>query len=117
MSSPQGLTIGCLTGGRQMPNVKAVGLEGFFLLQARPHMSRHRGDDLEDDYVPDELVASSGEEDVGANNDIQGLLSADEDPDEEHEEKRQTATSAKRKRREKDKEREEKVSGCYNITL
>ncbi|KIM60608.1 hypothetical protein SCLCIDRAFT_123892 [Scleroderma citrinum Foug A] len=71
-------------------------------------MSRHRGDDLEDDYMPDELVASSGEEDVGANNDIQGLLSADEDPDEDHEEKRQTTSSAKRKRREKDKERKEK---------
>lgn len=70
-------------------------------------MSRHRGDDLDDDYVPDELVASSGEEDIGANNDIQGLLSADED--DEHEERRQTATLAKRKRREKDKERKEKV--------
>lgn len=115
MSSPH-LALG-LTQEDGKCRISKLWAGGLFLLQARPHMSRHRGDDLEDDYMPDELVASSGEEDVGANNDIQGLLSADEDPDEDHEEKRQTTSSAKRKRREKDKERKEKVGGCYTVTL
>ncbi|KAL4067559.1 U3-containing 90S pre-ribosomal complex subunit-domain containing protein [Scleroderma citrinum] len=68
-------------------------------------MSRHRGDDLDDDYVPDELVASSGEEDAG----VQGVLfSADEDTDGEHKEQRQSETTAKRKRKDKDNDRKQK---------
>lgn len=76
---------------------------------AAPAMSGlHRGDDLEDDYVPDGLVASSGEEEdalvphLPAGDDIGGLLSADEDAEQE------PATLAKRKRREKEKERKAK---------
>ncbi|KAI6150838.1 U3-containing 90S pre-ribosomal complex subunit-domain containing protein [Pisolithus tinctorius] len=70
--------------------------------------AHHRGDDLEDDYVPDDLVASSGEEEdalashVPASDDIGGLLSADEDAEQE------SAALAKRKRREKEKERKAK---------
>lgn len=70
--------------------------------------AHHRGDDLEDDYVPDDLVASSGEEEdalashVPASDDIGGLLSADEDAEQE------SAALAKRKRREKEKERKTK---------
>ncbi|KAI6039007.1 U3-containing 90S pre-ribosomal complex subunit-domain containing protein [Pisolithus marmoratus] len=65
----------------------------------------HRGDDLEDDYVPDDLVASSGEDEdtldphVLTSNDVGGLLSADEDAEQE------SAALAKRKRREREKER------------
>ncbi|KAG6335878.1 hypothetical protein ID866_3215 [Astraeus odoratus] len=72
------------------------------------------GDDLDDDYVPDDLVASSGDEDdalnpsTGARDDVEGLLSADEEVEQEQEERREAASSAKRKRREKEKERRAK---------
>lgn len=76
-------------------------------------MSVQRGDDLEDDFVPDDLVALSGEEDAafdprqGAGDNIDGLLSADEEAEQDGPAQ---ATSAKRKRREKDKERQAKVT-------
>ena len=75
-----------------------------------------RGDDLEDDFVPDDLVASSGEEDAafdapqGASDDIEGLLSADEEAEQGEPPLKGKATLAKRKRREKDKERQAKVT-------
>lgn len=69
-------------------------------------MNGQRGDDLDDDFVPDELVATSGEEDNGPGDDIGGLLSADEDAEEaEVHIKEKPATEKKRKRREKEKER------------
>ena len=79
-------------------------------------MNGQRGDDLDDDFVPDELVATSGEEDEVDNrpgdhgDDIDGLLSADEDAEESQEKiKEKSATEKKRKRREKEKERKAKV--------
>ncbi|KAG8217451.1 U3-containing 90S pre-ribosomal complex subunit-domain containing protein [Butyriboletus roseoflavus] len=77
-------------------------------------MSAQRGDDLEDDFVPDELVASSGEEDAafdsrqGAGDGIDSLLSADEDAEQDEPAPKGKATLAKRKRREKDRERRAK---------
>ena len=41
-------------------------------------MSRQGGDDLDDDFIPDDLVALSDEEEVGPDDDVAGLLSADE---------------------------------------
>lgn len=79
-------------------------------------MNGQRGDDLDDDFVPDELVATSDEEDEVDNrrgdhgDDIEGLLSADEDAEETQEKiKEKSATEKKRKRREKEKERKAKV--------
>lgn len=74
-------------------------------------MSGQRGDDLEDDFVPDELVASSGEEDgrTEAVDGIEGLLSADEDAEQEEAERRGKAALSKRKRKEREKERRAKV--------
>ncbi|KAG0705174.1 U3-containing 90S pre-ribosomal complex subunit-domain containing protein [Suillus ampliporus] len=71
-------------------------------------MNGQRGDDLDDDFVPDELVATSGEEDNGPGDDIGGLLSADEDAEEAEVIKEKSATEKKRKRREKEKERKAK---------
>jgi protein CMS1 len=79
-------------------------------------MNGQRGDDLDDDFVPDELVATSGEEDNGPGDDIGGLLSADEDAEEaEVHIKEKPATEKKRKRREKEKERKIKVCVTYWI--
>ncbi|KAH0830508.1 U3-containing 90S pre-ribosomal complex subunit-domain containing protein [Lanmaoa asiatica] len=77
-------------------------------------MNIQRGDDLGDDFVPDELVASSGEEDAafdprqGAGDGIDGLLSADEEAEQDEPALKGKASLAKRKRREKDKERQAK---------
>ncbi|KAH7916018.1 U3-containing 90S pre-ribosomal complex subunit-domain containing protein [Hygrophoropsis aurantiaca] len=78
-------------------------------------MNQQRGDDLDDDFVPDELVASSGEEEEAGNSNappkdgIEALLSADEDADsEEAERKGREAAQKKRKKREKGKERNAK---------
>lgn len=79
-------------------------------------MRVQRGDDLEDDFVPDELVALSGEEDAafdarqGAGDGIDGLLSADEEAEQDEPAPKGKAASAKRKRREKEKERQAKVT-------
>jgi protein CMS1 len=85
-------------------------------------MNGQRGDDLDDDFVPDELVATSGEEDEVEHrlgDDIDGLLSADEDAEEAQLNKERSATEKKRKRREKEKERKAKVPiiscGCRAI--
>ena len=83
-------------------------------------MNVQRGDDLEDDFVPDDLVASSGEEDATFDphqpgDDIDGLLSADEDAENEEPAPKGKQTSAKRKRREKEKERQAKVIRTLSI--
>lgn len=77
-------------------------------------MNQQRGDDLDDDFVPDDLVAMSEDEGVpqaGDAEDIGSLLSADEN---EVEGKAQpsmstSASAKKRKRRAKEKERKAKV--------
>ncbi|KIK93511.1 hypothetical protein PAXRUDRAFT_510420 [Paxillus rubicundulus Ve08.2h10] len=73
-------------------------------------MSGQRGDDLEDDFVPDELVASSGEEDgrTEAVDSIEALLSADEEAEQEEAERKDKAALSKRKRKEREKERRAK---------
>ncbi|KAI9064212.1 hypothetical protein FKP32DRAFT_609975 [Trametes sanguinea] len=71
------------------------------------------GDDLEDDFVPDDLVAlSDEEEDLPNTEDISGLLSADEDgdtPAQPNAAQSAAALEKKRKRRAKEKERKAKV--------
>lgn len=72
-------------------------------------MMRQGGDDLDDDFVPDELVAlSDGDEPA---DDAQGSLTADEEAvdDAEGENKTKSDKERKRKRREKEKERKAKV--------
>lgn len=75
-------------------------------------MSKHRGDDLDDDFVPDELVALSDQEDTYSpeDEDITALLSADEtEPTKAEPTPNEAAAAKKRKRREKEKERKAKV--------
>lgn len=74
-------------------------------------MCAQRGDDLEDDFVPDELVALSGEEDAAFDprQGADGLLSADEEAEQDELAPKGKATLAKRKRRERGKERQAKV--------
>lgn len=72
-------------------------------------MSTQRGDDLDDDFVPDGLVALSDEEEVGQDEDIAGLLSAEEgEGGTSQPSTLQQATDRKRKRREKEKERKKR---------
>jgi len=75
-------------------------------------MNGQRGDDLDDDFVPDELVATSGEEDEVGNrpdDDVDGLLSADEEAEGARLDKEKSTMEKKRRRREKEKERKAKV--------
>jgi protein CMS1 len=72
-------------------------------------MSRFGGDDLDDDFVPDDLVALSDPEDAvsgDGDEDIHTLLSADENDGEASNTK---TDEKKRKRRAKEKERKAKV--------
>lgn len=76
-------------------------------------MNRTGGDDLDDDFVPDDLVTLSDVEDEEAahsadGEDIAALLSADEG-EETQASTSQVATEKKRKRRAKEKERRAKV--------
>jgi hypothetical protein len=78
-------------------------------------MAHHRGDDLDDDFMPDETVALSEDEGfaslVGDHDDIGKLLSADEDEGEQVDlpkEQPNLLSEKKRKRREKEKERKAK---------
>lgn len=78
-------------------------------------MVYHNGDDLEDDFMPDETVALSEDEGfesiVGDQDDVGTLLSADEEEKAEVKsasEQRKAPSEKKRKRREKEKERKEK---------
>ncbi|KAI0371703.1 hypothetical protein BV20DRAFT_158119 [Pilatotrama ljubarskyi] len=71
----------------------------------------HRGDDLEDDFVPDDLVALSDEDDLPNTDDVSGLLSADEDGGNDAQASQLQSAAAlekKRKRRAKEKERKAK---------
>ena len=72
------------------------------------------GDDLDDDFVPDDLVAFSDEEEGGHSadgDDVNALLSADEGTSEAAEalKAQEAAQEKKRKRKAKDKERKAKV--------
>jgi len=82
-------------------------------------MAHHRGDDLEDDFMPDETVALSEDEGfaslVGDHDDIGKLLSADED--ERPKEPPNSLLEKKRKRREKEKERKEKKRKLNEATV
>ncbi len=79
-------------------------------------MVHHRGDDLEDDFMPDETVTLSEDEGfgslVGDQEDVAKLLSADEDEKagvkSPNERAKPPSEEKKRKRREKEKERKEK---------
>ena len=78
-------------------------------------MAHHRGDDLDDDFMPDETVALSEDEGfaslVGDHEDIRKLLSADEEevePVDLPKERPNSLSEKKRKRREKEKERKAK---------
>lgn len=83
-------------------------------------MNRTGGDDLDDDFVPDDLVALSDPEDEGAahsadGEDVGALLSADEDnaaPSTS-----QAALDKKRKRRAKEKERKAKVLSVVTVCM
>jgi len=76
-------------------------------------MNGQRGDDLEDDFIPDDLVALSEDENDlvhSPDDDIGGLLSADEDGEADTEVMGagQSTIEKKRKRREKERERKAK---------
>jgi len=80
-----------------------------------PIMAYHKGDDLEDDFMPDETVALSEDEGfgslVGDQDDIGKLLSADEEEKEDVESpvERTKAPSDEKKRRRREKEKERKA--------
>jgi len=76
-------------------------------------MAHHRGDDLEDDFMPDETVVLSEDEALesllGDPDDIGKLLSADEEEMESLTQRTKAfSDEKKRKRREKEKERKAK---------
>lgn len=80
-------------------------------------MSHHRGDDLEDDFMPDEMVVISEDEasgsHIGDQDDIGKLLSADEEEGSTEplmETTKGPLDEKKRRRREKEKERKAKES-------
>lgn len=84
-------------------------------------MSKQGGDDLDDDFVPDDLVSLSEDEDAGQSaegEDIAAFLSAGEENEAQESRAQGTSTSVsekKRKRRAKEKERRAKVSGNSNL--
>ena len=86
-------------------------------------MVYHRGDDLEDDFMPDETVALSEDEGfgslVGDQDDVGTLLSADEEEKaviiSPSERTKAPSEEKKRKRREKEKERKEKECPPSNL--
>ena len=70
------------------------------------------GDDLEDDFVLDDLVAMSEEEDLPEAEDVGGLLSADEEGGAEQSSQAQSAALAEKKRKRRAKEKERKLKVC-----
>jgi protein CMS1 len=81
-------------------------------------MAYHGGDDLEDDFMPDETVALSEDEGfgslIGDQDDIGKLLSADEEEKEDVESpiERTKAPLEEKKRRRREKEKERKAKEC-----
>lgn len=78
-------------------------------------MIGHGGDDLEDDYVPDELVASSGDEEDSQRGSSHGDLSLDDDAPKPSGSTAHVGNdrSDKRKRSGKDKQRRPKVNVSF----
>ena len=79
-------------------------------------MAQHRGDDLDDDFMPDETVALDDDDGfaslVGDQDDIGNLLSADEDETvqvDTPKEQPNFLLEKRRRRREKEKERRAKA--------
>jgi protein CMS1 len=73
-------------------------------------MMTQRGDDLDDDFVPDDLVALSDGAVSDPGDDVQDLLSGDEEAEGGGADEKLTSDKErKRKRREKEKERKAKV--------
>ena len=79
------------------------------------------GDDLDDDFVPDDLVAMSEDEDdlnSPDGEDINALLSAEEGESSQPDAaKKEAAAAKKRKRREKEKERKAKVRALAPLMI
>ncbi|KAH9057129.1 U3-containing 90S pre-ribosomal complex subunit-domain containing protein [Lactarius deliciosus] len=75
-------------------------------------MAHHRGDDLDDDFMPDETVALSEDED---HDDIGKLLSADEEEVDPPKERPNSLLEKKRRRREKEKERRAKEGDLPSV--
>jgi protein CMS1 len=80
-------------------------------------MMRQGGDDLDDDFVPDDLVALSDGAVSDPGDDVQDLLSADDEVEEdgESDSKAKSDKEKKRKRREKEKERKAKVRAISSL--
>ena len=84
-------------------------------------MATHRGDDLEDDFVLDDIVAYSDDEAdsvLGDGDDVGHLLSADEGEapaGATSKDKEERRLEKKRKRKEKLKEKKVKVCLSYHI--
>jgi protein CMS1 len=84
-------------------------------------MAYHKGDDLEDDFMPDETIALSEDEGfgslVGDQDDIGKLLSADEEEKEDVESpvERTSAPSEEKKRKRREKEKERKAKECAQL--
>jgi hypothetical protein len=80
----------------------------------------HAGDALEDDFVLDDLVALSGEEELagGSPDEDEGSLSAEGEGVEPAASALDDASASakKRKRREKEKEKKAKVSCCESLS-
>ena len=69
------------------------------------------GDDLDDDFVPDDLVALSDDDEAPDAEDIGELLSADEDGGNAQAGQSQSAAALEKKRKRRAKEKVWRVSG------
>jgi len=79
-------------------------------------MLRQRGDDLDDDFVPDDLVALSDAAASDPGDGVHDLLSADEEAEDNGgDDKTKSDREKKRKRREKEKQRKAKVPTCRRL--
>ena len=101
-------------------NVALIGLSRLSLVSVT--MAHHRGDDLDDDFMPDETVALSEDEGfaslVGDHDDIGKLLSDDEDKREQVDTpKEQSDSLSEKKRRRRAKEKERRAKAGLPLTL
>ena len=70
------------------------------------------GDDLDDDFVPDDLVALSDDDEAPDAEDIGELLSADEDGGNAQAGQSKSAAALEKKRKRRAKEKERKLKVC-----
>ena len=75
-------------------------------------MMRQGGDDLDDDFVPDDLVALSDGAASDPGDDVQDLLSPDEEAEEDSEGDLKAKSDKEKKRKRREKERERKAKVC-----